>query len=114
MADGGDIQPRGNIDIVIGKRTMKVLTFTEQEAKSIQSMGAGVAGSWSFVSLFVGAGLAYTLALVTQETTFKPQHWVVIAVLGAGAVVSFLIGLWFKHLRDGTLEDVKDTTKTQQ
>ena len=84
---------------------MDVLTFTKQEAKSIRSMGTAIAGAWAFVSLFVGANLAYVLALITQDTSFRVEHYVVISALGAGAVLAALIGWWFHRMQNDTMAE---------
>ena len=99
------------VEVVVGKRTMNVLTFTVQEAKSIRSMGTAISGAWAFVSLFVGANLAYALALVTQDAAFDVEHWVVICSLVVGAVLSALIGLWFRHIQSDTLDEILKSTQ---
>ena len=112
-AGGGAQNPVGLQVNVTGSRKMRTLTLTRQEAKALKTMGASVTACFSFVALFLGADVAYVLALVTQKTSFSSEHWVVVCVLGAGCLIFVISSVVLSARGNDLITEVERETETE-
>lgn len=110
-----------DFEILQARRKMVLVTLTDQEAKSLQTVGRGVSVSWSFASLFVGLLIPILISLLSKgaegpievaiggvatpeaaPAAIEPWVWLLLGIVLLGIVLSIASALWF-HSRHGSM-----------
>ena len=62
-----------NVELVVARRKVRLLTFTEEEAESMQAIGTGSAWTVALATLFSGALFNQAINMLLSGTSLRGE-----------------------------------------
>ena len=90
---------------------MRLLTLTEEEARSMQTIGTGRSWTVAIATLFVGALLNQGINMVLSGEALKQEFWIVLGALALGAAFCGTLSLVLRSSQRRMLSDIRNSTK---